>query len=585
GSGMSNGSSNNGGTGSGGDSNSTTPGATGGGGTTGVATGGGGTTGGGDMDAGMATDTGGMMGSDTDPVGMDTSRPPGNEPGPFEPFDPVVRRLTLDEYRYTINDIFGIQLTGSDLEDYPDEQPLGGFVRTARGQTVLPEHVRAYWNLAERIVEDNNALNTFIQAHSDCTNINNADCGQSFIEQASLTLFRHPPTDRERQVLTDLFTTVAEVEVGFTETAQAVTMAMLQMPSFLYLIEIEQAEGTRRDIGGYEMASRLSYTLWGSPPDSTLYEAAANGRLDTPEGIAAEVDRMLTENDKLARVVGRFVRDWGRLDSLPDDDGLKGELIEIAVAHYSAHMLRGASVFELLTDQHATLTPALAEAYGIEDVQPDIHTYDTSGLPGRVGLLTQPGIVAGMTNADGGAIVARGLFLQAQLLCGDVFEPPDSLADAIDSFVDELPEDATDRDIAEERLTRGECAGCHAQFDPLAYGFESFNYRGAWIEQDSQGRDVRVDGWIPANWSDTDERQFYDNMEDYMEMLSANSTVRRCLIQRQIEYATGQLIETGQQRAVYDLVDALMMGDGSYEELLRELVVHQVFRTMATANP
>lgn len=64
----------------------------------------------------------------------------------------------------------------------------------------------------------------------------------------------------------------------------------------------------------------------------------------------------------------------------------------------------------------------------------------------------------------------------AQLFCETPPQFAASLQDAIDEFIEEQPADASDREIADVRLTRGECASCHSMFDPLAYGFEQFDY-------------------------------------------------------------------------------------------------------------
>ena len=46
-------------------------------------------------------------------------------------------------------------------------------------------------------------------------------------------------------------------------------------------------------VSDYELATRLSYFLWSSMPDTELLAAAESGRLHEPEVIKSEARRML----------------------------------------------------------------------------------------------------------------------------------------------------------------------------------------------------------------------------------------------------------------------------------------------------
>ena len=57
------------------------------------------------------------------------------------------------------------------------------------------------------------------------------------------------------------------------------TLAMVLIsPQFLYHAVIDDAAATKQ----YELASRLSYFLWGSMPDKELFDLAASGKLNDP---------------------------------------------------------------------------------------------------------------------------------------------------------------------------------------------------------------------------------------------------------------------------------------------------------------
>lgn len=536
--------------------------------------------------AGVVGEAGGPDG-----VGDDGRPPPGEDPGEVEllpdgdpervPVDPLVRRLTADEMVFTLEDLFGIDLSPAETRPLPVDRPLDGFVNTATGQTVAPEHVLGYDAVAETVV-GTRGFRDFVAERVTCAELSE-DCGGELVDVLGAALFRRPLGDRELQDFVGLFTEVAGFDgVTFAEAAGAVGRAMLQSPQFLYRIELELADvdGLRR-VSGYEMASRLSYLLWASAPDEVLYEAARNGELDTAEGILAQVDRMLGDEAKTRRVLERFLVDWGRLSNLPDDDGLRDELIASATAFYVDHVGREAPLFDLFDTRRAVLTPELARRYGLEPQGDGPRIYDLSDVSGRGGVLTQPGVLAGMTNADGGAIVARGLFLLGQVFCGDVPDPPPSLQEDIDRFVDDLPPDASDRFVAETRLERRDCGSCHRGFDPLAYAFERFDFRGAYRDRDEYGNELRTDGWFPAGLAgDPTQEAPYEGVDDYLELLRGSPRAQRCFVRRQVEYALGARLDRDQDPIIDLFRDELGAGEGTWEALLRVLVVDDLFRAM-----
>src|SRR5690606_13502634 len=68
-------------------------------------------------------------------------------------------------------------------------------------------------------------------------------------------------------------------------------------------------------IGDFELASRLSFFLWGAPPDDALRNAAAKGELTAPGGLEKHARRMLA--DPRADALGeRFAAQWLRLQDI-----------------------------------------------------------------------------------------------------------------------------------------------------------------------------------------------------------------------------------------------------------------------------
>ncbi len=510
----------------------------------------------------------------------DRNRPDRETDIPFEPLSPLARRLTRDEYQNSLRDLVGVALSEDDLTIYPRERPLEGFIHIATSQSVNPEHVRAYHSLAATVVADP-GFDDFLDAVAPCRETT-ASCGEQVAEAMATRLFRRPATEMETSAFATLFVSVAGEDTSFGDTARAVARAMLQSPQFLYLIEREDL--AERVVSDYELASRLSYFLWASPPDAALLDAASRGALQTDEQIASHVDRMLANRARVRLVAERYLFDWARFEALPDEDGLNEQLIQSALAFYVDAVDSGENVLNLFGVEKVFLTPALAERYGFSPGGVGVREYPGNLARGRGGLLGQPGIIAGMTNADGGEIVARGLFLQSQLFCDHPPEPPAALQSEIDDFVAELPEGTSDRTIAEQRLERDECATCHGQFDPIAYAFENFDHRGGFRAEDEFGNDLRTDGWLPDSVTDSGRQLPYRDYAELMGLLGESARIRDCLTQRHVEFALGRTLAKEQGSAVIEIADAGRDAGGSFVALAKIIATHEVFRSVGGAR-
>ena len=110
------------------------------------------------------------------------------------------------------------------------------------------------------------------------------------------------------------------------EALSLIIEAMLQSPRFLYRVENQRGDGSAWSVGEYELASRMSYILWGAPPDKELYRAADKGELSDPAKIKGQVNRMLGDPRAIDQSL-RFIHEWldlGRLDKMkPSHAGRK----------------------------------------------------------------------------------------------------------------------------------------------------------------------------------------------------------------------------------------------------------------------
>ncbi|HHO53333.1 MAG TPA: DUF1595 domain-containing protein, partial [Deltaproteobacteria bacterium] len=123
---------------------------------------------------------------------------------------------------------------------------------------------------------------------------------RAWIETFGLRAHRRPLSDDEIASYQGLFELGPEL-VGsgddFADGVQLVLSAMLQSPYFLYRTELSDAPLPDGSIplDGYEIASRLSFALWNTMPDAELFDAVADGALDTEAGVRAIAEEMISD--------------------------------------------------------------------------------------------------------------------------------------------------------------------------------------------------------------------------------------------------------------------------------------------------
>ncbi|MDC0157268.1 DUF1592 domain-containing protein, partial [Verrucomicrobia bacterium] len=157
---------------------------------------------------------------------------------------------------------------------------------------------------------------------------------------------------------------------------------ILASPGFLYLDE-PNIEGSKRPLNDRELAVRLAYFLWSSPPDARLFALAKKNELSKPATLRAEVDRMIADPRSEEFVAG-FVHQWlhmERLDFFQFDTKLHREFDESVrasarkeVYESFALLLRdqeGGRLGKLLKSDYVMINGLLGTYYGIDGVNGD----------------------------------------------------------------------------------------------------------------------------------------------------------------------------------------------------------------------
>ncbi|MCZ6795208.1 MAG: DUF1592 domain-containing protein [Planctomycetota bacterium] len=498
-----------------------------------------------------------------------------------------LRRLTVPEYIETVRSAVGVDVARDARRILPPDLRADGFSNTAYNLTVDLEHVEAYARLAEIIVGRMD-VEAFAAKFSKSRKLTD-DSLRGLISKMGKWLLRGPLEEHEISSFRGISTTVASAGGGFKEAVSYTIEAMLQSPRFLYRIEIQRGDGTAWPVGDYELASRLSYILWGGPPDEELMRAADAGELTADsvdgEGVAAQARRMLRDPRAVERS-SRFIHEWLDLDRLenlrPDpqrfpewDEQLAADMRAETLAFFKYvvwHEKRPLS--DLLNAQVTFATPRLAAHYGLEPQGDGVSRYDLSSVPSRGGLLTQGSVLT--VGGDEASMVARGLYVLHDLLRGVVKDPPP----CVDTTPVPTKAGLTQRGIAEARIANPACGGCHAKFEPLAFGLEKFDGVGAYRDVDKHGNELRDDGEIL--FPGRDKPLAYGSSAELMDLLAASERVRECLTWKVTQFALGRPLGAMDAPVLDKIHVSAQKGGGTYVSLMTAIVTSDLVEKIRT---
>ena len=370
---------------------------------------------------------------------------------------------------------------------------------------------------------------------------------------------------------------------------------VLASPGFLYLAEPSD-DATRRPLTADELAMRLSYFLWGGPPDETLRELARTGELLKPAVLAAQTDRLL-DDPRSAGFIRPFIHQWLVLDRLeffefnrdryPRFDHATKQSARNEVYETFAHLVRGnGSLADLLQSDYVVIDDVLADYYGLP--HPDGPGFQKVSLPQdspRGGLLGMAAVLAMGSNGDTTSPVERGAWVLRKMLD----DPPPPPPANVPSSTRLAGKTLTPRERLKMHQDEPQCASCHRSIDPLGFGLENFDAVGQWRTEDSyQAIDAegKPDPKQPKKtWAVDPAAEFYGGpaFKDFPEMraiiASKQEAFARGFTKSLIEYALGRPCGFSDEPFVDGLVKQSAAKGYGARESIQALVASQEFST------
>lgn len=299
------------------------------------------------------------------------------------------------------------------------------------------------------------------------------------------------PAEGEVERLASIYAARRALGAKHQEAIAATLASVLSSPRFLYRAEPGPDNG-HRDLDGLEVATRLSYFLWGSPPDSELRGLGKSGELLEPAMLTAQTNRLL-DDPRSAGFVEPFVAQWLAMDRLdffqfdrtlyPKFDDSTKAAARREVYETFAHLVRtNGRISDLLKADYVVVNGLLADYYGLKGVQGDgfRKVVVPDDVP-RGGLLGMAAVHAMGSNGEHSSPVERGAWVLRKLLN----DPPPPAPPNVPQLARLAGKSLTARERVVMHQEAPQCASCHRKIDPIGFGMENFDAVGAWRTTDS----------------------------------------------------------------------------------------------------
>lgn len=380
--------------------------------------------------------------------------------------------------------------------------------------------------------------------------------------------------------------------VPFVDGMKAVAAAAIASPRFFYIYgrQASDSDGNARELDDFELATRLSFFLWGSIPDETLLDLAAREQLHTSEVLTQQVDRMLSDR-KLKRFCDSFPAQWLQLEriisSTPDSELFP----QFYFAKYRASMhmmLEPLLLFEtVLIEDHSILKFIDSDFSYRSDLLNSWYRNGSQGNAGspvvvqfrrapvtdrrQGGVITNAAVMTMTSGPTRTHPITRGAWI-ASVILNDAPEPPPADVPPLADKPAEDQKNLTLRERFATHRTRPDCAGCHRRIDPLGFALENYGPAGIWRDTYANGRTVDASGSLFGRHNFGDIVEFKDVL------LEEKQRFTRAFTEHLLSFAMGREVDVADTLAVNRIVDQTAAADFRFKTLITQVVLSEAFR-------
>jgi hypothetical protein len=409
-----------------------------------------------------------------------------------------------------------------------------------------------------------------------------AETDEQYIEKIikgfALKAYRgRPLSDRFLKLLTDLYQNNIANGLSQIDAVKEPLALILSSPKFIYLTEDSSAEN--KVISELELAVRLSYFLWSSPPDQELYDLAYSGKLSNKQTLRSQLIRLL-EDDRSRALGEGFINKWLEIERL--------NLVEVESSHkgpfqynsQTEYLLRqeplqffrklaldNLSITNMISSDFVVVNKTLAAYYKLP-TEVSENAFEMLALPKdspRGGLLGMGAVLAMLGNGKESSPVLRGNFVLSRMM-GMVSPPPPPNVPDLEV---QVKGDIKERLLAHQ--SKPQCASCHRRIDPAGFGLEIFDQSGQ-LRPVNDSLQKILPGKLPS-------LGHYENFLEQRQLLLKNKdNFSKAFIEHLCSYAFARRIGFSDAVMIDQILSKTENGGYRLRDILCEIVLSDEFR-------
>src|SRR5687767_3319954 len=319
-----------------------------------------------------------------------------------------------------------------------------------------------------------------------------AVCARQVITRLGAEAYRRPLSTPELDRLMPFYEQGA-AKGGFEQGVRQAVETILASPHFIF--RLERAPTDARSGGTYrvadiDLASRLSFFLWGLPPDKELIAAAQRRELSTAAGLEKQARRMLADPRSEA-LASRFAAQWLRLQDIekvrpdpnfyPNFDENLAEAMRTETKMFFESLVRDdRSLLDLLSADYTFVNERLARHYGFQGIVGREFRRVKYPDARRQGILAQGTMLVQTSLANRTSPVLRGKWVMEVLMGTPPPPPPPNVPDLEAAGESKEGRLLTTRERLEIHRQNATCSSCHRFMDPIGLALDNFDVTARW---------------------------------------------------------------------------------------------------------
>ena len=380
---------------------------------------------------------------------------------------------------------------------------------------------------------------------------------------------------------------------------------ILVSPEFLYRMEQSRGRDTPYPVTGVELATRLAYFLWASPPDAELLKHGRDGSLLEDAVLKAQIARMLNSPKRIA-LAENFAGQWlgfGELISNHEylrDERWNREAYDEVLFFIDELIRSDRSVLELvqsdwLYKRATALRPknhdySKADAASMNRRHADIFAPRQSKSRNRKLRYDPPILVERKGDREGGIItsaaimrvtasktrtspIRRGVWVLNTLIGKEMEAPEDvpSIEEAREAL--NIKRNPTVAELLKQHVSKAVCNACHKEIDPLGLGLENFAQFGDWRTQYPDKAPVVSSGVMPNGKAFQSPREMKTLLlELYGDDIAEN------FARQLFAYALGRKLQPYDRMSLNQIVSAAKKDGYKTNTFVEQIVLSKQFR-------